>query len=150
MTARLVGVDLRQGQYLVSTYSRTPKGVWVVDGLPALFTEDTPADMLGVAIHEALERSRQGIPELSRDSDPARPRLDLLGLPDYATYAKGTRSVEVYSKLSDDGDTIAVTPTHNQGPRKGFTPIKQERQTFVYTSPEQLGTEVLKAFTKAV
>jgi hypothetical protein len=150
MTVRKADVDLRQGQYLVSTYSKTPMGVWVVDGLPAFLPDDATADQLGAAIRDALARCRDGIPELTRDSKPAQPLLDFLGLPNYATYMKGTRLVGVYSKTTDDSETIHVTPMRNEGARKGFTSIIEERQTFTYTSPEQLGAAVIKAFTKAI
>lgn len=149
MTVRMVDVDLRQGQYLVSTYSKTPKGVWVVDGLPTFFPDDTTPDVLGAAIREALERSRAGIPELTRDSDPARPLLNLLGLRNYGAYMKGLRTVEIRSDLSDDTETINVTPMRNEGPRGGSTPISEERQAFAYTSPEHLGATVISAFRKA-
>lgn len=34
MTAQMVEVDLRKGEYVVCVYSRTAKGVWVLDGTP--------------------------------------------------------------------------------------------------------------------
>jgi hypothetical protein len=101
-------------------------------------------------IREALERSRVGVDEPTRDSRPSRPLLDLLQVPDFATYAKGTRSVEVYSEPSDDGETVELTPMRNEGSRCGFTPIEDEMQAFVYASPEQLGAAVVNAFSKAV
>lgn len=150
MTARLAGVDLRQGEYIVCVYSKTPKGVWVLDGIPSRLPEQSTAEQLGVVIREALDQSRFGVPELTRDSEPDRPLLDLLQLPDYATYAKGTRSVKVRSESTDDGETIVVTPRRNGGPRRGFTSISEERQELVHKSPEQLGAAVKDAFTKAV
>jgi len=150
MTGQLAGVDLRKGEYLVSTYSKTPKGLWVLDGTPTRLPQDSPAHQLGVVIREALARSRVGVDEPTRDSDPAGPLLDLLQVSDFATYAKGTRSVEVYSEPSGDGETVEVTPRRNEGGRRGFTPIEDEMQAFVYASPEQLGTAVVNAFTKAV
>jgi hypothetical protein len=46
-------------------------------------------------------------------------------------------------------ETIDVTPQRNDGGRRGFTPIDGETETFKYTSPEQLGVEVIKAVGKA-
>ncbi|HEX4725190.1 MAG TPA: hypothetical protein VH333_21955 [Pseudonocardiaceae bacterium] len=148
MTSHRVGVDLRQGEYIISVYSRTPKGVWVGDGVPTRLAEDLPFEQLGDEVRKALARSRQvGVPELTRDSRPDKPLLDLLGLPDYATYAKGTRSVRV---RIDGGEIVQVTPLRNGGPQRGFTSISDAKQTFVYESPEQLGAAVKEAFTKAV
>jgi hypothetical protein len=146
MTGQLVGVDLWQGEYIVCTYSKTPMGVWVLDGTPARLPQGSAADQLGAVIREALAQSRVGVDELTRDSQPSRPLLDLLQVPDFATYAKGTRSVEVYN----DGETVEVTPKRNEGSRRGFTPMNDEMQTFVDASPEQLGTAVVNAFSKAV
>lgn len=143
---QLASVDLRQSEYIVSTYSQTAKGTWVLDGTPARLPDSTSAEQLGVAVQTALTRSRAGVDELTRDSEPARPLLDLLDLPNFATYAKGTRSVEVYR----DGDTVEVTPRRNEGGRRGFTPLDDETRTFTETSTERLGTEVTEAFSKAV
>lgn len=150
MTARLAGVDLRQSEYIVCVYSRTPKGVWVLDGTPTLLPEESTADQLGLAVREALARSREGFPELTRDSMPSLPLLRLLHLPDFETYKKGTRSVWIRSEPADDGETLKVTPLRNEGSRGGYSSIIEERQTFAYESPGQLGRAVKDAFTKAV
>ncbi|HEV7651438.1 MAG TPA: hypothetical protein VGP26_25075 [Actinophytocola sp.] len=146
MTAQLASVDLRQDEYIVSTYSKTAKGLWVLDGTPTRLPQGSAADELGMAVLEALARARAGLDDPTRDSEPARPLLDLLGLPDFATYAKGTRSVEVYR----DGETVEVTPKRNTGGRAGFTPIDDGMETFAYDSPKQLGAAVVNAFVKAV
>src|SRR5947209_20141020 len=114
----MVGVDLWHGEYIVCTYSKTPMGVWVLDGTPARLPQDSTTDRLGAVIREALARSRVGVDELTRDSQPSRPLLDLLQVPDFATYARGTRSVEVYSEPSGDSETVEVTPTRNEGSRR--------------------------------
>jgi hypothetical protein len=135
MTGQMVGVDLWHGEYIVCTYSKTPMGVWVLDGTPARLPQDSTTDRLGAVVRDALAQSRVGVDELTRDSQPSRPLLDLLQVPDFATYAKGTLSVEVYSEPSGDGETVEVTPRRNEGARRGFTPMNDEMQTFVYGSP---------------
>lgn len=144
MTEQLVGVDLRQGEYFVLVYSKTTKGTWVLDGTPVRLDETATADQLGMAIRAALDRSRVGADELTRDAEPARPLLDLLKLPDFATYTKGTRSVEVYR----DGDVIEITPLRNEGGRRGFTPIEGESRTIDNASPGGVGTMVIAALGK--
>jgi hypothetical protein len=148
MTGQLAGVDLRQGEYIVSTYSRTAKGLWVLDGTPARLPQTSADDELGLAVDVALGASRGGLDDPTRDSEPARPLLDLLGLADFASYAKGTRSVEVYRET--DGDTVEVTPRRNSGGRTGFVPIDDEMVSFGYDSPKQLGAAVVNAFQKAL
>lgn len=150
MTGQLASVDLRQGEYIVSTYSRTAKGLWVLDGTPARLPQTSADDDLGLTVHEALGRSRSGLDDPTRDSEPARPLLELLGLADFATYAKGTRSVEVYRETAGDRGTVEVTPKRNSGGRSGFVPIDDEMVTFGYDSPKQLGAAVVNAFRKAV
>jgi hypothetical protein len=142
-------IDLRQAEYIVSTYSKTLPGFWVLDGTPVRVPQESSADQLGAVIRNALDQSREGVEEPGRDGKPAQPLLDLLGLPDYATYAKGTRSVGVYVEPSGEGEVVKVTPKRNEGTRRGFTPIEDEMRTFTYDSPSQLGIEVIKAFDKA-
>lgn len=148
MTRQGASVDLRQGEYIVSTYSKTTAGFWVLDGTPSRMPQDAAPHELGAAIRTALGKSREGLQAPGRDDTPSKPLLDLLGLPDYATYAKGTRSVGVRLESSDEGETVELTPRRNEGARRGFTPITNEKCTFPYTSPEQLGNEVIKAFDK--
>jgi hypothetical protein len=141
-----VNIDLRQGQYLVAVYSQTGMGVWVIDGLPTLLPQEIPTEQLGAMIKEMLDKSRFGLPELTRDSQPARPMLDMLGLRDYATYMKGTKSISVY--LEDH--TIDITPEHNGGSRQGFTPILEAERTLTDdASAELLGAEVIASFDRA-
>lgn len=145
MTGQMVGVDLWGGEYILCVHSRTAQGIWVLDGTPDRLPQDVEAARLGTAIQDALARSRTRLADLTRDSQPARPLLDLLGLPDFATYAKGTRSVEVYR----DGDTVEITPRRNDGARRGFTPLDADMTTLSGITPERLATEVVKAFDKA-
>lgn len=144
MTVQRITIGLRKGEYILCVYSKTGKGVWVLDGTPDRVAQGVAVGQLGSAIQDALARSRAGLDELTRDSEPVQPLLDLLQLPNYAAYAKGTRSVEVYR----NDDTIEVTPFRNEGGARGFTPIKAERTALSPTSPEQLATEVLNAFDK--
>jgi hypothetical protein len=150
MTEKLASVDLRQGEYIISTYSKTSAGFWVLDGTPARMPQESPADELGTTIRNALDQSREGLDNPGRDGKPGQPLLDLLGLLDYATYAKGTRSVEVYVEPSSEGEAVEVTPQRNEGSQDGFTPIDDEMREFTYNSPLQLGIEVIKAFDKTV
>jgi hypothetical protein len=146
VTGQMVGVDLREGEYILCVYSKTAQGIWVLDGTPDRLTSGSTTDELGAAVESALDRSRIGMDDVTRDSDPARPLLNLLQLSDFATYAKGTRSVEVYR----DGEAMEVTPRRNEGGRRGFTPIDDYMTTFSPTSAHDVGAEVIKAFDHAV
>jgi hypothetical protein len=123
-------------------------GVWVIDDLPTLLPQDTPAEHLGATIREMLDKSRSGLPELTRDSQPARPMLDMLGLRTYTAYMKGTKSVGVRR----DDDKVSITPKHNGGGRRhGFTPILDAKRTLTDdASAELLGAAVIAAFDQAV
>jgi hypothetical protein len=149
MTAKLANIDLRQGEYIVDSYSQTEAGFWIALGAPVRLPDSASAGELGRVIRSALDQSRQSVPTPPRDADTAKPLLDMSGLPDYATYAKGTRSVGVRATTTDDGESIKVTPKRNEGARGGFTPITDQMREFPYDSPGQLGVEVIKAFDKA-
>jgi hypothetical protein len=75
--------------------------------------------------------------------------LEMLGLPNYSVYMRGTKSVGVYSERDVEQEMIEVTPKKNGGGRSGFTPIPERAQTFDYDSPEQLGEAVIAAFEHA-
>jgi hypothetical protein len=66
--------------------------IWVIDSLPTLLPQHTLVEQLGATIQDMLGRSCSGLPELARDSRPARPMLDMLGLRSYAAFAKGAKS----------------------------------------------------------
>lgn len=149
MTDRLCNVDLRAGEYIVQPYSETEDGFWVLDGQPIRLASGASPGELGQAIRDALAVSRRDIANPPRDTDAARPLLEMLGLRDYATYARGTRSVGVRTADTPDGEQIKITPKRNGGPRTGFTPLKEHRVVFSYDSPGQLGKAVIEAFEHA-
>lgn len=149
MSVRLCNIDLRDGEYIVDSYSKTSDGFWVGTGACTRLPVDTAAGRLGAAVRDALDRSEQGVPTPPRDADLARPLLEALGLKIYSEYARGTRSVEVAATDSGDGETVEVTPKANGGAKRGFTPIEEAVTSFAYDSPEQLGKEVVAALTRA-
>lgn len=148
MNRRLVNVYLRQGEYIISTHSRTKAGFWVLDGTPSRMRQASAPSELGAAILTALEKCREGLEAPGRDGTPSRPLLDLLGLTDYVAFLKGTRSVEVYIDASGTQEKVEITPQRNEGGRHGFTPVDEATSVFPYDSPEQLGNEVIEAFDK--
>lgn len=149
MIARLSNVDLRAGEYIVQTYSQTEDGFWVLDGQPIRLPSDASPGELGQATKDALEVSRQDIANPPREANTARPLLEMLGLRDYATYARGTRSVGVRADDTPDGEQIKITPKRNGGARNGFTPLKEHQIAFSYDSPGQLGKALIEAFEHA-
>lgn len=146
--ARVIEISRKLTALLSAKLSRATAAV--VNRLPGIGKQESPANELGATIRNALSQSREGVDGPGWDGKPAQPLLDLLGLPDYATYAKGTRSVEVYVEPSGEGEAVEVTPQRNEGSQDGFTPIDDEMRTFTYDSPLQLGIEVIKAFDKPV
>lgn len=121
-------------------------GIWVIDSLPTLLPQHTLVEQLGATIQDMLGRSRAGLPELARDSRPARPMLDMLGLRSYAAFTKGAKSISVHL----DGHAIDITPDHNGGSRDGLTPILEAKRILSDdASAELLGAAVIAAFEQA-
>lgn len=149
MTARLTTIDKYDGQdYLVTTMSRTREGFWVADGTPARLAASASPGELGAAVRAALDASREGIDKPPRDSSPAQPLLNMLGLADYGTFMRRAQQVEVYAEDTTDGETIEITPQRNAGPREGFEPLDDLTLRITYDSPGTLGAEVADAFTR--
>ncbi|WP_018680389.1 hypothetical protein [Actinokineospora enzanensis] len=145
MSEQLVGVDLRQGEYVVITYSQSRSGMWVLDGQPVRLPATADFERLGASVTDALDRSRTGLDDPVRGSKPSQPLLDAFGVTTYAAYTKGTRSVEVFRGPGG----IEVTPQRNEGGRKGFTPVPDETRAPADSSPGSVGDAVITAFGKA-
>lgn len=142
---RLASVDLRNGEYLVSTYSTTADGFDVMEGLPARLPGTALAGELGQAVIDALVRSREDIPTPGDLRNVTHPLLDMIGVRDYTSYARGVRQVSVI----EDENRITVTPTHNGGRSAGFTPKAEQAVEVLYRSPGRVGEAVVEALEHA-
>jgi hypothetical protein len=132
---------------LVDVSSKTVNGFRLSDGVPVRLQPDATAEQIGVAVADGLRRSREGTPAYDHKTmDPARPLLDLVGMPTYARYARGVRMVGVASDFENEIREFEVTPQSNGGTRDGFTALLERKRTYPYESPAQLGQAVLDAF----
>lgn len=139
----LVSVDARRGELIVSSYSRTTAGFWVMNGHFERLDAGASAADLGSAVARRLSDSESGVylPPRSGPS-PFRPVLDALGVSSYAQYMKGASSVGV---AVTEG-RLAVTPKRNGGSRTGFVEIDDLTEQLGGVSPMELGEAVLRAF----
>jgi hypothetical protein len=145
---QLAHVDLRRGEYIVWSSSRTVNGMWVMNGRFRRLPKDTGASELGAAVEWALSGSTEGVPQppLRDAPSPFQPVLDALGVPSYAKYMAGTRSTTV----ERDGRGLAVTPHRNAGARGGFVPMADEALHLDEPDTETLGTSVAEAVARSV
>ncbi|MFT4260047.1 hypothetical protein [Microbacterium sp.] len=122
-----------------------------MNGLPRVLHTADETESLGSAVLAALESSpRMILPSRDfRNDPPDREFLAWLGVPTYAKYAKGVRSVGVYSFIDEGDDRILVTPEANGGARSGFTPITDQRVTLTDFDPVTVGGAVQHALTLA-
>lgn len=148
MITQAAGVDQRADQLIVTSYSRTTKGLWIAADSSILDAIVDDVD-LGNDIREALNRSELGVPHPTRDelAQLQREWLRTLGMRSVSAYMKGTRSVAVHTH--DEGH-IALTPTENRG-RDGFVEI-QEAKTLLPgdTPPLELAGAVRAALDQAL
>jgi hypothetical protein len=101
----------------------------------------SPAD-LGLAVVEALGASRSEVPHPTDFPALARPFYDAAGVKSWSAFVKGSLSCTV----DLDGSSLHINPWKNEGARKGFTPLPQQRLTLPASSPvEMLGQAVLDA-----
>lgn len=139
-----VSVDLRQGQFIVASFSKTPPGFWVVNEHFAMVEETVGDETLGQQVLAALEASNQTL--LDVPPKPTMPVMAELGLRTYSQYVKGTLSVLV--ALEDD--VLEITPTRNEGPREGFAHLNEKRRVVAnLRSAEALGAAVREAMSQA-
>ena len=105
---RLAALDLRRGRYVAHSSSLTGDGMWIANGAFVLLDEPADDRELGAAVRRMLDASRTGVPTPDLRGGPSAfaPVLDALGLRSFASYAKGTRHVDV----EGDADVVLVEP----------------------------------------
>ncbi|WP_433350327.1 hypothetical protein [Micromonospora sp. CA-111912] len=143
---RLAALDLRRGRHVAHSSSLTGDGMWIANGAFELL--DEPADaLLGAAVRRMLDASRIGVPtpDLRGGPSPFAPALDALGLRSWATYAKGTRHVDV----EQDGATVLVSPTRNGGAREGFVGLTGQAVRLTAPGDEELGGALRAALDRS-
>ena len=106
--------------------------------------KDDAADAeLGAAVLEALGRSREGIPHPRQDEWPeiANRLLRVAKVKSWSGFAPRSRSLGI----EETGGAVTFLPERNEGPRGGFTPIKDAEFTLPSDSlPEAIGAAVRK------
>lgn len=139
---RLAALDLRRGRYVAHSSSLTVDGMWIANGTFVLLDEPTDDRELGAAVRRMLDASHTGIPtpDLRGGPSPFAPVLDALGLRSWATYARGTRHVDI----ERDTDVVLVSPTRNGGAREGFVGLTEHTVRLTTPGDEELGA-VLRA-----
>lgn len=94
MTKRVAQIDERAGKLIVSSYSQTTSGLWIMNGWFQVVDADVDDTTLGGVLVEALARSENEIPKPSREELRAgydKPILRALGLRSTGRYIEGTK-----------------------------------------------------------
>jgi len=142
----LVSVDQRGGQWLVASYSQTVHGFWVMNGWLRRLEADAPDEEIGTAVQQGLERSAASVEAPARDTNPAAPLLEMVGLRSYGAYMRGTRSIDV----TREGNTVTIEPKRNEGPRGGFTPLAELAEVLDLPSQGELGKAIQEALKRTL
>ena len=140
MTAR-ANVDARHDQLIVASYSKSVAGYWVMNGWYRILDREVDDATLGLAVFDALARSDTAAPALPPEGPlPIAPLVAALHLKTYAQYIRGVRSVGIRGN-----GAIEITPTRNDGTRRGFTPIESATVTINTPDNRELGHAVRQA-----
>lgn len=144
---RLVSVELRRSEFIVTSYTQTPPGFWQMNGHYSRVPSDVGPPLLGQSVSDALDASnRLQLRDVDASADSFAPVLVALGLKTYGQYMKGTVSVSV--EVGDD-DVLRVTPMRNGGPREGFVEIVDSARVLNDHSAASVGAAVVNAMTMA-
>ncbi len=133
--SEMVNVDQRGDEWFVASYSKTVPGFWVMNGWLCRLGSETSDEAIGAAIEKGLDASETEVETPGRDSNPAAPLLEMVGLRSYGAYMRGTRSVGIMR----DGGAVTVEPTRNEGSRGGFTPLTDRVEVMQGPSRAELG-----------
>ena len=142
----MVSVDQRGDELFVASYSKTVPGFWLMNGWLRRLALEISDEAIGVAIEEGLDASESEVEAPGRDTNPAAPLLEMVGVRSFGAYMRGTRSVGVVR----DGAGITVEPTRNQGSRGGFTPLPDRADVMQRPSRYELGRVVREALARAL
>ncbi|WP_326557256.1 hypothetical protein [Micromonospora sp. NBC_01796] len=144
---RLAALDLRRGRYVAYSSSLTTDGLWIANGVFDLLDEPADDRELGAAVRRMLDASRTGVPtpDLRGGPTPFAPLLDALGLRSWATYAKGTRHVDI----EWDSDELLVSPTRNGGAREGFVGLGEHAVRLTDPGDDELGRTLRGALDRS-
>lgn len=143
-------VTLRSGKLIVTTSSRTPGGVWVMNDDFAILESDVDDEKVGATIAGALDGSRTDVPDPApRDTPPSmRALLKALGVKNFKAYLEGATAVEVLGDGERPG--LRVIPMENAGPRTGFVELLEaEERLPPEASASRLAQAVRQAFERA-
>jgi hypothetical protein len=144
---RTADVDLRKGQYVLSSLSQTSDGFSIANGAYEVLDESVTDGELGAAVARMLDASRTGVPTPDLRSGPSAfaPVLAHLGVRSYGAFMKGTRHVGLEQT---DAGTV-VTPYRNGGAREGFVGIAEAAVQLTRPAMDELGRAVRAALDRA-
>lgn len=143
---RVVSVDRRSDELLVTSYTQMPSGVWRMNGCYWRLPVNAEERELSQSLQEALEVSNtQPVPEGGPGAG-FDALLRELGIPDVLNYMKG--ALEVNVEVLKTG-VIRVTPMRNGGGRSGFADIAEEAIDLDNPTGEALARAVVDAFARA-
>jgi hypothetical protein len=144
---QLAQIDLRHGELIVTSYSRTTAGFWVMNGKYARLRAGVDDHELGHTVDQALSASRDRVPVPPRRGPlPFAPVLDELQIDSYGSYMRGVRSVQV----ARSDAVVELMPMRNEGAQGGFVEIVENAEQLGSTSIEELGGAIRRAFVHAV
>ncbi|MEU8261968.1 hypothetical protein AB0C02_15260 [Micromonospora sp. NPDC048999] len=143
---RLAALDLRRGQYVAYSSSRTTDGMWIANGVFEILDGPADAPTLGAAVRRMLDASRGGVPTPDfQGPSQFAPILDALGLRSFNGYARGTRHVHV----EQDTGAVTVIPTRNGGAREGFVGLAEHAVRLTDPGDAELGEALLAALDRS-
>lgn len=139
------GAYLRRNRIIAHSESVTVAGVGIVSQPVFELATDNVVD-LGVAILEALQHSKSGVPH------PAQTEWGKIGEPVLkAARVRSWRALVTsakYVQVRIEPDCVVFTPTRNLGPKDGFTELSGRERSSAPTASE-VGTALLAAFEDA-
>lgn len=113
---RNAGLFARMERLFIQPYHQTTDGVLIGAGPVEVLEQDVSDTDLGQALRVALNQSGRTVPHPADWGMIPQPLNKAAGAKSWSAFVKGTTSCEI----SDDGQTIKITPTRNAGSRVGF------------------------------
>jgi hypothetical protein len=147
---RRAAVDQRGKDLILSSYSLTSAGFFILNDTMRRATSDIDVDRLGALVQQMLNASERLVETPSPADYPLaseRHRFKLAGVRSRKAYHENC--VSVYVDEANEEDSLVVVPTHNLGSRAGFEALPDLSLTVRSGGPPALGRAVRECLARA-
>ena len=147
---RRARIDQRGSCLILSSYSVTAAGFFILNDTMRVVAADTDGQQLGLLVLQMLDACRGPVPTPSRDDYPLpslTALLALAGVRSLGQYHENCLSVHA-NHVEQDAGFVSIHPSRNLGSRGGFEEMPGVSIRVELSDPTALGAAVREGLTR--